>query len=299
MKLVVVGSIAIDEIETSRERRDNLLGGSVSYACAAASFFTKTGMVGVVGDDFSDDYTGLYSDLGIDMAGLERVSGKTFRWSGVYDKDMINRQTRSTDLNVFESFSPTLPGCYRKAPYLLLGNISPSLQLEVFSQAEEPEFVVADTMDLWINTDRDALMEVIARVNMLTLNDSEAHLLIGHRNLRKCAEEILAMGPQYVVLKKGEHGAMLVSESGIFLVPAFPVTVLKDPTGAGDSFAGGFLGFLAGAGSLDDSAMRESLLRGSVVASFGVEEFSLDRLEKLTRSEIDERVAALKKMISV
>jgi len=295
---VVVGSVALDTIQTPFARREDMLGGSVSYACAAASFYSSTGMVGIVGDDFPDEHLSLYDGFGIDLQGLQRVEGKTFRWSGVYEDDMINRRTLSTELNVFESFTPELPEAYRRAPFLLLGNISPTLQLHVLGQAEAARFVAADTMDLWINTARDALDELIGRVDMLMLNDAEARLLTGVHNLRRGGEKILASGPRYVVIKKGEHGAMLMSEHGIFVVPAYPVLDVRDPTGAGDTFAGGFLGALSAGTELNEAAVRNALLYGSTVASIGVEEFSLGALAKLDREAIDSRLAELKAMMS-
>lgn len=297
VQLVVVGSIGIDTIETPFDRREEILGGSVSYACAAASFYTPVGMVGVTGDDFPDDFLAVYKSFGIDLAGLQRAAGRTFRWSGVYEDDMVNRRTLLTELNVFESFSPDLPDTYCGAPFFLLGNISPELQLHVLAQAEKPKFVVADTMDLWINIAREPLGEVISKVDMLTLNDAEARLLTGERNLRKCADIILGQGPSHVVIKKGEHGAMLVSESGIALLPAYPVAETLDPTGAGDAFAGGFMGALARGGTVGDSAVREALLHGAIVASFGVEDFSLDRLRALSPELIQVRLGELKAMI--
>jgi len=252
-----------------------------------------------VGDDFPKECVKLYEDFGVDLAGLKREPGQTFRWSGVYDEDMINRRTLSTELNVFADFTPELPEPYRTAPFFLLGNISPGLQLHVLSQAGGAEFVVADTMDLWINTARDELMDVISKVDMLTLNDSEARLLTGCHNLRTCAETILGLGPQYVVVKKGEHGAMLFSESGVFIAPAYPVGAVVDPTGAGDSFAGGFLGALARGGSVDEAAVRLSILYGSVVASFGVEAFGLCQFASLSLDGIEARLAELREMIGV
>ena len=299
IELVVVGSVALDTIETPFDQGTELLGGSVSYACAASSYFAETGMVGVVGDDFPDGYVDIYRGFGVDLAGLQTVKGKTFRWSGVYEDDMINRRTISTELNVFEDFSPDLPEEYRNAPFVLLGNITPELQLKVLTQVEGAKFLVADTMDLWINIARQDLLEVIGKVDMLMLNDSEARLLTGEYNMRQAAEAILDMGPKYVVIKKGEHGAMLVSRQGIFLVPAYPVDKVVDPTGAGDSFAGGMMGYLADCGSVDDASMREALLYGSVIASFGVEVFSLDRLVGLTRDVIDSRLSDLKSMTSI
>jgi len=299
VSLVIVGSIGLDTIETKFDKRENLLGGSVSYACAAASFFTRTGMVGVVGTDFPEEYMACYKKFGIDLDGLMTEEGKTFHWSGVYEDDMINRRTLATELNVFADFAPELPESYRDAPFILLGNISPELQLHVLSQARSPKFVIADTMDLWINIADEPLMDVISKVNMLTLNDSEARLLTQEHNLKTCAKKILDMGPDYVVIKKGEHGAMLVTRDGIFLVPAYPVDEVHDPTGAGDSFAGGFMGYLAKQGEVTDRVVKEALLCGSVVASFGVEAFSLESLESLTIEQIDARLAELKEMIQL
>lgn len=298
--MVVVGSTGIDDIATPFETRKELLGGSVSYACAAASFFTKVGMVGVVGDDFPKAHRQAYEGFGIDLSGLRQKSGKTFRWSGLYHEDMINRDTLSTELNVFESFSPDLPEQYRFAPFLLLGNIQPELQLRVLEQCRDLEFVVADTMDLWINTARESLLDVISRVHMLTLNDSEARLLTGEHNLKQAALKIAEMGPQHVVIKKGEHGAMLVSrDEELHLVPAYPVDQVVDPTGAGDAFAGAFLGALAKKGDVKPSTIRPSLVYGSIVASFSVEAFSLDRLVTLTLEQINDRFETLERMFRV
>jgi len=299
VQLVVVGSVALDDIETPFERREGVLGGSVSYACAAASFFTKVGAVGIVGDDFPAGAIETYERLGVDLAGLQRVPGRTFKWSGVYEDDMINRRTLATELNVFEHFSPDLPESYRDAPFLLLGNISPELQLHVLSQVKSPRLVVADTMDLWINVARDPLMEVVAKADMLTLNDVEARMLTGEHNIRKCADAILGMGPGYVVIKKGEHGAILVSGEGIFIIPAYPVDSVEDPTGAGDSFAGGFLGALARGGEVDEKAVRLALLYGSVVASMGVQKFSLESFQNLRLAGIENRLEELKGMMRV
>jgi sugar/nucleoside kinase (ribokinase family) len=297
-ELIVVGSLGLDTVETPHEKREDLLGGSVSYACSGASFFTRVGMVAVAGEDFPSRHRATYERFGIDLAGLQIEQGKTFRWSGVYEENMNDRETLSTDLNVFEAFSPHLPESYVEAPFFLLGNISPELQLHVLSQAKSPRFVLADTMDLWINIARHELEQVIARVDMLCLNDSEAHLLTDEHNLKKCAEKIMDMGPQYVVIKKGEHGGILFSDGGIFIVPAFPVDEIRDATGAGDSFAGGFMGALAKAGRVDNAVIRKSLIYGAVVASFGVEEFSLERLSELTFDEIEERLALLEGMIT-
>lgn len=298
VKLVVVGSLALDTVETPFQKKKDMLGGSVSYACAAASFFAKSGMVAVAGQDFPETFTGLYKRFGIDLTGLSLVKGRTFRWSGVYETNMIDRRTLATELNVFASFSPEVPDLYKRAPFIMLGNIAPDLQMHVLSQITKPRFVVADTMDLWINTAKKSLMQVISKVNMLMLNDGEARLLTGEYNLQRCAARILDWGPQYVVVKKGEHGALLFSRKGVFIVPAYPVDEVNDPTGAGDSFAGGFMGALAGSSVVNERVVRESLLCGSVVASFTVEDFSLDKLAKISRADIRKRLTGLKKMTS-
>lgn len=299
VKVVVVGSVGLDTIETPAARRENVLGGSASYACAAASFFTRVGMVGVVGTDFAAEHTERYCRFGIDQAGLQVREGKTFRWSGVYEANMDNRRTRRTDLNVFEAFSPDLPAAYRGAPYLFLANISPVLQLHVLDKMSRPKFVVADTMDLWITTARDDLNRVIQRVHLMTMNESEARRLTGLHSLPAAAAALLARGPAFVLIKKGEHGSMLFSADGTFLLPAYPLDHVADPTGAGDTFAGGFIGALAEANELEDGAIRRALLHGCIVASFAVQDFGLDRLLRLQRSEIDDRIRQFRQMILI
>jgi len=298
VKLWIVGSIGIDDVATPNEQRCDLLGGSVTYAGAAASFFTHVGAVGVVGSDFPETFRERYRRFGMDLAGLQTRSGATFRWSGVYEDDMINRRTLKTELGVFADFSPELPDSFRDAPFVMLGNISPSLQLHVLNQARGRPFVVLDTMDLWIRIARADLDAVIRRADVITLNDAEARMLTGCHNLRDCAKKLLAMGPRFVVIKKGEHGAMLFSEGGIALLPAYPIEKVVDPTGAGDCFAGAFMGFLAQtrAARVDEALIRRAMLHGSVVASFGVEAFSTERLERLTRDEIAARVEELRAM---
>jgi len=294
--LTIVGSIGIDTIETPTEKREEILGGSASFACAAASFFTQTGMVGVVGTDFPQNYRDAWTQMNIDLEGLQTVEGQTFRWSGVYEENMDNRRTLSTELNVFETFSPELPEKYREAPYLFLGNIHPALQLHVLEQVHNPRFILIDTMDLWINVDRPDLEKVISKCNMLTLNESEAELFTGERSLVKAAHALLELGPEYVLIKKGGYGSMLFSKEEIFLLHAFPLDSFKDPTGAGDAFAGGFIGALAASGKTDLASIRSALAYGTIVASFGVEEFSLERLIRLDRKQIDERLNTFKKM---
>ncbi len=298
VNLWIVGSIGIDTITTRAGRHENLLGGSVTYACAAASFFGPTGAVGVVGDDFPESFMARYRKFGIDLQGLQQRSGATFHWEGVYDDDMIHRRTLETRLGVFETFKPELPEAYRETPYVLLGNIGPELQLHVLDQARGARFVATDTMDLWISTARPALLEVLARTTLLTVNDDEARLLTGRYNLRDCAEALRDMGPRYVVIKKGEHGALLFAPEGIAIVPAYPVHALHDPTGAGDCYAGAFMGYLAGSGRDDTATLRRALGYGSVVAAYGVEDFSIGRLETLTMEQIESRRIELDAMIN-
>jgi sugar/nucleoside kinase (ribokinase family) len=298
IELWIVGSIGIDDIKTRNADRKNLLGGSVPYSTAAASFFARTGAVGVVGSDFPAAFERRWRAFGIDLAGVQRKEGATFRWACEYDANMIERTTLQTELGVFASFMPELPAAYRRAPFVLLGNIQPELQAHVLDQAEGAEFVALDTMNLWIDIARPALRKVIRRVDLLTVNDGEARMLTGKWNLCECAEAIFKMGPSYVVIKKGEHGALLFSKKGVFIVPAFPVRKLVDPTGAGDSYAGTFMGYLARAGRVTDGLMREALVYASAVASFGVEGFSLERFEKLTSGAVKARVRELTRMMT-
>ena len=297
-KLMIVGSIGIDTIETPTDKRESILGGSASYACAAASFFTTPGMVGVVGKDF-DEFQKIYETFDIDLQGLQVEDGETFRWSGVYEENMDNRSTISTDLNVFADFNPILPDTYRKTSIVFLANIHPALQHIVLDQVESPDLVIADTMDLWINTSKDDLVRLIGRVDILTINESESRLLTGLHNLIDAGRAMLKMGPSYVMLKKGEHGSLLFSKEGIFLLPAFPVAEVIDPTGAGDTFAGGMVGHLASTGDVRPENIRTAMAYGSVLASFGVEAFSLNRLSELDRAAIDARAKEYSEMLKV
>ncbi len=299
MDLVIVGSVGIDTVETPRTRRERILGGSATYACASASFIAQCGMVGIVGEDFSEDHIGQLNRFGIDLAGLQRVPGKTFHWEGVYEQNMDNRHTKVTELNVFANFSPELPPAYRSAPYVFLANIAPALQLHVLDQVESPKFIMADTMDLWIKIAREDLLRVVARVDLLTLNESEARLLTGEHNLAAAAPRLLALGPKYLIIKKGEHGSMLFSKDGIFLLPAYPVADVQDPTGAGDTFAGGLMGKLAALDRCDPAALSQGMLYGSTLSSFGVEDFSLDRLAGLTPGAIEARAGEYAGMIAL
>ncbi len=298
VQLVIVGSIGLDTIATPQTRRARVLGGSVTHACAAASSFVKTGMVGVVGADFPAPALDLYRRLGLDLEGLQRKPGKTFRWSGVYEADMNTRRTLKTELNVLAQFEPLLPASYRIAPYLFLANMQPGLQMRVLEQMEAPRFTVVDTMDLWIHTARPEVAAVLKRVDMVTLNDSEARLLTGESNLIRAADRIRKMGPAHVVIKKGEHGAMLFSQAGMFLLPAYPVSDLVDPTGAGDTFTGGLMGALAQSGKTDEPSIRQALLQGSVMASFCVESFGPEGVAALTPGAIRKRLSAFRDMLS-
>lgn len=294
MSLLVLGSIALDTIKTPFEEHAEILGGAASYAAVSASFFTTPQLVGIVGDDFPKEHVAFFQQQNIDLSGLQIVPGKTFRWSGEYFSDMNSRETISTDLNVFENFTPTLPEAYRRTNFVLLGNIAPDLQLHVLDQLEAPKFIVADTMNLWISIARPRLMQLLSRINMLLLNDSEAREITGETSLIKAGRRLREMGPAYVAIKKGEHGCLLFGNGKFFSCPAFPLEDIHDPTGAGDAFAGGLAGYLAqkadsGKTEIDFKHLCQAVVYGSVMASFSVESFSIDRLKKVTDAEIQER----------
>lgn len=288
MSITVVGSVALDTVETPAGHNDEGLGGAATYFSLAASNFAPVNLVGVVGDDFPAPHVALLESKGINLDGLERARGKTFRWTGRYHENMNDRDTIETQLNVFEHFHPKLPDAAKDAPFLFLGNIHPSLQLEVLEQAR-PRFTGLDTMNLWINIALDDLKKVLKRVDVLIINDSEVKLLTGESNLVKGARATKALGPRIVVVKKGEHGCLLFSENDVFSAPAYPLEEVIDPTGAGDTFAGGFLGHLAGANKTDDATLRRAIIYGSVAASFTCEKFGPDRLAEITRADIDKR----------
>ncbi|HUI31451.1 MAG TPA: PfkB family carbohydrate kinase [Candidatus Acidoferrales bacterium] len=292
MSLLVVGSIALDTIETPFGRADRVAGGSAVYISAAASYFTAPiRLVGVVGSDFPDSELKFLESRGIDLAGIQVVEGgKTFFWSGRYHYDLNERDTIDTQLNVFEKFNPVLPESYRKSKYLILGNIDPVLQLRVIDSMEQrPELIVCDTMNFWIKGKNKELMETLKRVDVLIVNDSEARLLVSEPNLVKAAKKITKLGPPIVIIKKGEHGALLFTSESVFAAPAFPLEFIYDPTGAGDTFAGGFIGHLARTEDLSDHNLRKATVYGSVMASFGVGKFGTEALKNLSDMDIHRR----------
>ena len=298
MSVLVVGSIAIDTVKTPVEEHSELLGGSASYAALAASFFSPVRLVGVVGDDFPNSEFDFWKSRKIDIEGVQRVKGKTFRWSGEYSWDLNTRETRSIHLNVFENFKPVLPKPYRETDFALLANIAPSLQAHVLDQMERTRFVVADTMDLWIETARVDLDALLRRVDLLILNDSEAREVTKETSLIKAGRRIQKMGPSHVAIKKGEHGALLFGqEDQFFSCGAYPLEDIHDPTGAGDTFAGGMAGYLAGTvKKVHFNDLRKAMIYGSVLASFCVEAFSLERLRSLSMEEIAKRYETFKRM---
>jgi sugar/nucleoside kinase (ribokinase family) len=296
--ILVVGSVAFDTVETPFGRAEKVLGGSASFFSVAASFFAPVHLVGVVGRDFGEKELAAFRGRPIDLDGLERMDGDTFHWQGKYSYDLNSRETVCTELNVFEFFKPKIPPKYRASEFVFLGNIDPVLQRDVLAQVEQPRLVACDTMNFWISGKLDELKKTLARVDVLLINDAEMRELSGEWNLVRAARAIQKMGPKTLVVKKGEHGVVMFSDGGFFAAPAYPLEEVFDPTGAGDTFAGGFLGYLASAPRLDDEAFRRAVIMGSTLASFCVEAFSLDRLVRLTRAEIDERFRLFKRLTS-
>ncbi|MHC1768226.1 MAG: PfkB family carbohydrate kinase [Verrucomicrobiia bacterium] len=297
MSILVVGSTALDSIKTPTAENPRLLGGSASHASVAASFFSPVSLVGIVGDDFPRKYIQLYKRHGIGLEGLQVAPGKTFHWSGEYEVNMNNRRTLTTELGVFETFSPNLPDSIRGLPYVLLANISPTLQHHVLDQMRRPKFVIADTMDLWINIALPDLLKLLRRVDAFVLNDSEARLLTQEENVLSALNKIHRLGPKFVILKKGEHGSIFSSDRGLFLAPAYPLAKVVDPTGAGDSFVGGLLGYIASRPGPVEAKFRRGILYGSVIASFCCEGFGLNRTTRVTREAIEKRFKALSEKI--
>ena len=296
MSILVVGSVAYDTVETPFGKAERVLGGSASFFSVAAALFAPVNLVGVVGSDFGEKQLSAFKGRPIDLEGLERSEGKTFHWQGRYSYDLNARDTIATDLNVFEFFKPRIPASYRASEIVFLGNIDPLLQLDVLNQVEKPRLVACDTMNFWISGKLEALEKTLARVDVLLINDAEARQLSGEWNIVKAARAIRAMGPRTLVIKKGEHGVLMFSEHGSFAAPAYPLESVFDPTGAGDSFAGGFIGYLAGAENESDETLRRAVIMGSTLASFCVEAFSLDRLLTLTQPEIADRFLLFKRL---
>jgi len=298
MSVLVVGSIAYDTVKTPYGNADDSIGGSALYFSAAASLFGPVNVVGVVGSDFDASKISFLKKRGVNLDGLYVESGKTFRWGGRYHKDLNRRDTLFTYLNVFENFQPRIPDQYKKSEYVFLANIAPELQLQVLDQIHNPKLVVLDTMNFWISGKRQTLEEVVKRCNILILNDEETRELTYEPNLVIAAKKLLSMGPQILIIKKGEHGAVLVNNDKFFFAPAYPLDKVVDPTGAGDSFAGGFVGYLANQDELTDKIYRKALIYGSAIASFNVQDFSFNNLINLTKKDLEARFKEFKKLTS-
>ncbi len=296
MSVLVVGSVALDAVETPFGKADDVIGGSAVFFAAAACAFGPVQVVGVVGDDYPLDDLAFLREKGVDFSGVETAHGESFRWAGVYSYDLNSRETLETRLGVFADFSPKIPEPFRQARVVFLGNIDPELQLDVLEQVQDPKLVACDTMNYWIEGSRESLLRLLERVDLLMVNDAEVRQLANDPNLIKAARWVLERGPRIVVVKKGEHGAILFSEDSIFFAPGYPLEQVFDPTGAGDAFAGGFLGYLAGASSLDGPELRRAVIYGSVMGSFAVEAFSVDRFRSLDSNEVADRVREFREM---
>ena len=299
MGLLVVGSVGLDTVETPFDKIEDALGGSATYISLAASYFSKpVTMVGVVGSDFPKNYIEMLEEHDVDLEGMQIVEGKTFRWGGKYHYDLNVRDTLFTELNVFQNFDPVIPENFRKSKYVCLGNIDPILQMKVLDQITDPQFVVCDTMNLWINTMKEDLLKLLKRVNVFIINDSEARLITEEPNLIKAAKMIREMGPEILIIKKGEHGALLFTDETIFSAPAYPMEIIFDPTGAGDAFAGGFIGYLHRTRDLNPENIRRAVIYGSTMASFCVEKFSTKGLEELSYLQVQDRFREFKNLSS-
>jgi sugar/nucleoside kinase (ribokinase family) len=297
--VLVVGSVALDSVTTPFGAAQDVLGGSATYFSYAASFFTQVRLVATVGEDFPAEHLQLLERRGVDLTGLHISNGRTFRWTGEYGYDLNEARTLETQLNVFANFKPVLPDVLRGTPFVFLANIDPDLQLDVLRQMRRPRLVALDTMNFWIEGKREALVSVLAEVDVLVINDAEARQLAGAANVVKAARAIVALGPRTVVIKRGEYGALMVSDRQFFFAPAYPLESVFDPTGAGDTFAGGFLGHLAAQDAIDLSTVRRAIVYGSVMASFTVEDFSLRRLLRLTGDEVQQRYDAFRELVHV
>jgi sugar/nucleoside kinase (ribokinase family) len=298
MSLLVVGSVALDSVETPFGKADNVLGGSANFFAASASHFSPVQLVGVVGSDYPMDQLEPLAKRGVDLAGLERAEGSSFRWRGRYRHDLNSAETLETHLGVFSNFRPKIPEQFRRAPFVFLGNIDPRLQLDVLKQVQKPKFVACDTMNFWIESRRPELLELLKHVDVITINDGEARQLTEQANLVKAARWVLERGPKLVIIKKGEHGAFMFTKTTVFFAPAYPLEDVFDPTGAGDSFAGGFMGYLARKGAIDDASLRRGVIYGSVMGSFAVERFSIGRLLEITKSDIIARTKEFQKLVA-
>ena len=296
MSVLIVGTTALDSIKTPKAENPRLLGGSASHAAVAASFFAPVRLIGGVGEDFPKKYVELYRRHKIDLAGLQTLPGKTFHWSGEYEVNMNNRRTLATELGVIETYSPVVPKAYQSSPFVLLANIAPALQSRVLDQISRPKFVVADSMDLWLNIALADLLKLLKRVDGFVLNDSEAQLLTKEDNIFNALKKIHQLGPKYVIIKQGSHGSILSSPKGLFICPAYPLKKVVDPTGAGDSFVGGLMGYLSTAKGSIDANIRRAMVYGSVTASFCCEGFGLNTTTKTGRAQINQRVKELEKL---
>lgn len=299
MTLLAIGTLAFDSVETPWDHREDSLGGSGTYFAVAASHFSPVGLVGVVGTDFPEKVFHDLSSRGVDCEGIEVADGKTFRWAGRYEADWNTRHTLDTQLNVFEHFDPKVPEKLRGAEFVFLANAEPKLQQKALSQCSSPAMTMVDTMNLWIDVARDDLEGLLRGVDGIVLNDEEARMLTGERNLIRSARKVLEFGPKFVVLKKGEHGAFILGEDVHFALPAYPVDEVVDPTGAGDSFAGGFMGYLASVQNTDAPTLKRAMLYGTVTASYCVEGFSIDRLQDVRRAEVERRFNELQSIVSL
>ena len=289
MRVLVVGSVALDTVRTPFGEAEDAMGGSAVYFAAAASYFSEVDVVGVVGEDFPRQDLAFLETRNVSLEGLEVQPGQTFRWSGEYERDVNVRRTLDTQLNVFASFRPRIPEAYRDCPYVFLANIDPELQLSVLEQVHTPKVVACDTMNFWIEGNRDALLNLLSQVHILILNDEEARLLTGEVHLLRAIRAIFPLGPKVVIVKKGEHGALMSTHEALFFAPAFPTECVLDPTGAGDCFAGGFMGYLAQSDEMTDTSLRQAVICGSVMASFNVEQFSVEGLKSIPQKEISAR----------
>ena len=298
MGIVVVGTVAFDTVETPFGKGENVLGGSATYFSTSASFFSDVSLVAVVGEDFPEEHVSFLKSREIDLQGLQRIPGKTFHWSGKYGYDLNEAQTLDTQLNVLLDFKPELPAAYRSTDVLFLANIDPELQLQVLDQVDKPRLTACDSMNFWISSKPEALKEVMRRVDIVVINEGEARMLTGEANLVKAARQMINQGCKRLVVKRGEYGVLMFTTDTVFAAPAWPLEEVFDPTGAGDTFAGGFMGYLANTGDLSEEGIRQALVFGSVMASFNVEDFSLNRMKRLTYPEIEARYRSFKGLTS-